>query len=68
MFASCHQIRIATSSSTSGSAHVVGQGYRLSEYRREDVTGGIQEVISVEGSVPSLSLEVVDFRQEGVDG
>jgi len=68
MFASCHQIRNATSSSASGSAHAVDQGYHLSEHRREDVTGGIQEVTSVEGSVPSLSLEVVDFRQEGVDG
>jgi len=45
----------------------VNQGHRFSEDGREDVTGGIQEVTSVEVSVPSLSLEVVDLRQEGVD-
>ena len=40
----------------------------LSEDGREDVTGGIEEVTGIKGPVPSLSLEVVDLRQEGVDG
>jgi hypothetical protein len=35
--------------------------------RMDYVTGGIQEVTNVEGSVPSFGLEVVDLRQECVD-
>ena len=45
----------------------MNRGHYLSEDGSENVTGGIQEVASIKGPVPSLSLEVVDLRQEGVD-
>ena len=44
----------------------MNKGHRLSEDGRKDVTGGIQEVTGIEGTVLSLGLEVVDLRQEGI--
>jgi len=49
-------------------ADVVSQGRGLSDDGRHDVTGSPQEVFSVEGSVLSLDLELVDLRQESVNG
>ena len=44
-----------------------GEDYLLREDSGDDVTGGIQEVVSGEGSVLSLSHDVVDIGHEGVD-
>jgi len=45
----------------------VNRGYRLREDSGDDVTGDIQEVVGAEGSVLSLSHDVVDVGREGVD-
>ena len=49
-----------------GYTDAVDRGYRLSKNGREDVTGSIQEVATIEGSVLSLGLEVVGLGLEGV--
>ena len=49
-----------------GCTDAVDRGYRLSKNGREDVTGSIQEVATIEGSVLSLGLEVVGLGLEGV--
>ena len=45
-------------------AGVVNQDHRNLEDGKDDVTGGVQEVTGVEGTVLSLDLEVVDLSQE----
>lgn len=46
---------------------VVNQDNRYSKDGSDDVTGGAQEVPSIEGPVLSLGLEVVNLGQEFVD-
>ena len=45
----------------------MNRGHRLREDGGDDVTGGIQEVVGVEGSILSLSHDVVGVGHEGVD-
>jgi len=49
-------------------ASVINQDHRNSEDGKNDVTGGVQEVTGVEGTVLSLSLELVDLSQEVLNG
>ena len=48
-------------------AYVANQGHRLRDHGSDDAIGGLQEVISTEGSVLALSRDVLDIRHERVE-